>query len=327
MVRMAFMRTLPALCAALLLTACGKTEPPTTAPSTQAATAPATLPAGPRIVSTVPAATLNLVLIGAVDTLLGISSYDQPFLPEDKQNLPIVGDYLRMNYETLIALHPTAVIIQDAEARIPETLKELATKHHFEIVNIKLDNTADIWSAVQTLGRISLHENAATDAITEAKEELHLLSIATKDRPHPKVLYVLERSPMSVAGGGSFLGEMVELAGGENVGAKVPGLYPVISKETLVTLAPDVLLISAPSQMPQHDNDDRLEPFAHLPIPAAWNNHIYLVTDGDAMVASLKLPKQVQGLAAMIHKGESNTATSPAGGTGSAGGAGGGGQP
>ncbi|HUO07979.1 MAG TPA: ABC transporter substrate-binding protein [Phycisphaerae bacterium] len=311
---MIFSRLFLAASLVLLLAACGRTEAPATAPATQTASAPDTIPAGPRIVSTVPAATLNLVLIGAVDTLVGISTYDQPFLPDDKQNLPIVGDYFHLSYETLVALHPTAIIIQDAEPRIPTRLRELATQHHFDIVNIKIDTMEDIWGAVKTLGKVSNHDAGAAAGITEAREELKLLSIAMENRPHPKVLYVLERSPMSVAGSGSFMGEIIELAGGENVGAKVPGLYPAISNETLVKLAPDVLLISAPSQMPQHDNDDRLEPFAHLPIPAAWNNRIFLVTDGDAMVASLKLPRQVQELAAMIHKGESSTATSPAGG-------------
>ncbi len=51
--------------------------------------------------------------------------------------------------------------------------------------------------------------------------------------------------------------QMVTLAGGENVGAKVGKFFPVIRNETLVKLAPDVLLISAPDQPAQQENDPR----------------------------------------------------------------------
>jgi len=301
---MTLRRWLPLICAILLLTACGKTEPAaTTAPV--AGTAPATM-AGPRIVSTVPAATLNLVLIGAADRLVGVSKYDQIFLPEDRQNLPIVGDYETMNYETLVSLHPTAIIVQAAEPRIPARLRDVAAQYHFDIVNIKLDTVDDIWKTVAVLGKISGRDDAAAKAVADAQEDMKVMAAAMENRPRPKVVYVLERSPMSIAGGGTFMGQMVELAGGENVGTKVGGLYPTISNETLAKLAPDVLLVSAPEQAEQQENDDRLQPWMRLPIPAAWNHRIYLVTDGNAMVASLELPKQVQELAGMIHRGEVN---------------------
>ncbi len=309
MLPMTPLRILLVVFSALLLSACAKSEPTTTEPTTT--TAPATLPTGPRIVSTVPAATYNLTLIHAADTLVGISKYDQPFLPDDKQNLPIVGDYLNMNYETLIALHPTAIIVQYAPARIPDRLKELATQYHFDIVNIKLDTTKDIWGTVETLGKTSNHEADATKAIADAREQLALLDTAMKNRPHPKVLYIVEHSPIAVAGAGSFLDEMVTLAGGNNVGQQISGIYPAISKETLVTLAPDILLISAPSQSPQTADDPRLDEWKKLPIPAAWNNHIFLVTDGNAMVASVNLPNQVNDLAKLIQQAVPSTPSAP----------------
>src|SRR4051812_9436259 len=106
---------------ALLLAACGSGTP--TVPATSPAASQA---AGPRIVSTVPAATLNLVLIGAADRLVGVSKYDVLYLPPDKQNLPVVGDYNTLNYEQLVKLHPTTLIIQMAETRIEPKLRQVA---------------------------------------------------------------------------------------------------------------------------------------------------------------------------------------------------------
>src|SRR5262249_34860656 len=89
------------LCAAAMLSGCDK-------PATPVAAAPATGPGatvqaggGPRIVSKVPAATLNLVLIGGDKHLVGVSSFDKLVLPKDEQDLPVVGDYEQTNYEQL----------------------------------------------------------------------------------------------------------------------------------------------------------------------------------------------------------------------------------
>ena len=76
------------LCAvAVLVLATCKPGAPATGPAT---TASATMTAGPRIVSVVPAATLNLVLIGAADRLVGVTKYDQDILPEAQKNLAVV---------------------------------------------------------------------------------------------------------------------------------------------------------------------------------------------------------------------------------------------
>src|SRR4051812_14729778 len=109
---------------ALLLAACGSNTP--TVPATSPATTPTANSPGPRIVSTVPAATLNLVLIGAADRLVGVSKYDVLYLPPDKQNLPVVGDYNTLNYEQLVKLHPTTLVIQMAETRIEPKLRQVA---------------------------------------------------------------------------------------------------------------------------------------------------------------------------------------------------------
>ena len=151
---------------------------------------------------------------------------------------------------------------------------------------------------------MSGREVEAAKGVAEAKEYLRLAAVGMAGKARPRVVYVVGKSPLSIVGGGTFMGEMVEMAGGENVGATVGNSYPMIGNETLSKLSPDVLLISAPGEPEQVQNDVRLEPWLRLPIPAAWNKRVYLVTDGNAMMASLELPKQVQELAGMIHRGE-----------------------
>src|SRR6185295_9830228 len=100
------MRLRPFLILPLLATAFAACNRQPAPPPTS--TAPAETP-GPRIVSTVPAATLNLTLIGATNHLVGVTKYDRLFLPPDKQNLPTL-DSFNFNYEQLVKLRPTVLI-------------------------------------------------------------------------------------------------------------------------------------------------------------------------------------------------------------------------
>jgi iron complex transport system substrate-binding protein len=284
----------------LTLCACTKSEPSPPPPSPS--TAPTTAPLAPRIISLVPAATLNLVLIHAADRLVGVTKYDTLYLPDAQQNLPVVGDYETLNYEKLIALHPTDVLVQMDEPMIPARLRTLAAADHFTLTNIHLDTLDDLWHTVALLGHLSGHDTDATRAILTAHAELHEIADSLQHQPRPKVLYAIGTNPLAVAGAKTFMDQMVTLAGGENLGAKVGTFFPNISNETLIHLAPDVLLISAPDQPEQQDHDPRLDAWQRYQIPAVWNDRIWLVTDGNSLMASVDLPRQVRELSKLIHK-------------------------
>jgi iron complex transport system substrate-binding protein len=294
---------------ALTLCACTKSAPP---PTTAPATAPTTASASPRIISLVPAATFNLVLIHAADCLVGVTKYDQIYLPEAQQNLPIVGDYETLNYEKLVSLHPTDVLVQMDDPMIPQRLRTLAAEDHFTITNLHLDTLDDLWKTVATLGKISGHDIDASRAVMTAQAELQEIADALHDQPKPKVLYILGTSPLSIAGSKTFMDQMVTLAGGDNLGAKIGTFFPTISNETLIHLAPDVLLISAPDQPDQQPTDPRLDSWQRFQIPAVWNDRVWLVTDGNSLMASVDIAKQVRALSKLIHKGASATSKPPA---------------
>jgi iron complex transport system substrate-binding protein len=259
----------------------------------------------------VPAATLNLVLIHAADALVGVTKYDTLYLPDAQKNLPIVGDYETLNYETLLSLHPTDVLVQMDDPMIPARLRTLAAAHHITITNIHLDTLEDLWKTVAILGHISGHDADAQRATMTAHAELQEITDELRGVPRPKVLYVLGGSPLSVAGAKTFMDQMVTLAGGDNLGAKVGTFFPTISNETLVRLAPDVLLISAPDQPEQQPHDPRVDSWQRFQIPAVWNDRVWLVTDGNSLIASVDIARQVHALSKLIHKGAGGAAKSP----------------
>ena len=147
------------------LNACERDPVSKSAATTGSGTPSAAPVSGPRIISTVPAATEQLLQIGAADLLVGVSTYDAPILPPGKENLPVVGDYDTLDYELLVKLRPTALVVQMTPSHITSALQKIIADQHIELVNVKLDSLSDLYATAAALGRISGHQKEADSAI------------------------------------------------------------------------------------------------------------------------------------------------------------------
>jgi iron complex transport system substrate-binding protein len=295
-----------------IITGCDRDANPATAPAgsnatTQAGGSPRQAGGymGPTIVSTVPAATMQLIQLGAVNDLVGVSKYDIPILPSGKENLPVVGDYDTLNYELLLKLKPSALVVQMTPSHLTPRLKQIIDDQHITLVNVKLDTLADLYATAQALGNAAQRPKIASDAVTALQQHLADIRRQWADGPQPKVVYMLATSPIMVVGRGTFMDEELAIAGAQNMGAASGEGYPTINRENLIALAPDVLLIAAPGEPPnQGAQDPRIIPWIDLPIPAARKNRIYLITDPNGELATLVIADQVRALARTIHEAD-----------------------
>ena len=257
---------------------------------------------GRRIISTVPAATLNIVQIGGVNTLVGVSKYDLVSLPADKQNMPVVGDYEKINYEALLRLKPTVLIVQTSPEKIEPRLREVVEREKIELVNTKLDTLADLWQTVAMLGRVTGKEREAGEKIALARGQLKDIAekVAARVKNRPKVLYVVGRDPVIVAGGKTFMEEVITAAGGINVGAEAGRGYPTINREVCLRLAPEVILIGQPGAPPEQADDPRVAEWLDLATPAAKSKRIYVLTDVNGQLATLAIAETVRQIAELL---------------------------
>ncbi|HMD53556.1 MAG TPA: ABC transporter substrate-binding protein [Phycisphaerae bacterium] len=256
----------------------------------------------PRIISTVPAATQILIQIGGAYTLVGVSSYDPPLLKPPLNSLPVVGDYMNLDYELLLVLHPTALIIQMAPSRVPSELTEFTQEHQIHLVNLPLTTLDQMYQSARVLGQISGREKQAAGAVTALEAHLAQISAHYATAWHPRVIYIEDAQPLRIVGSENFMDAMITLAGGQNVGTLAGVNSPVIDRETLVDLAPDVLLIAAPGQKASTGPDDpRISAWSDLSLPAAEYHRIYLMRSPGAEMPTLNIDAQVQSLAKMIH--------------------------
>jgi len=192
-----------------------------------------------RIVSLVPSATETLRAIGASDALVGVTDYDEEGWTED---LPSVGGGLEPNLEALVALRPDAVIRFHGEQdpRTPERLDELGVRH----VAVRPVSLDDLFETNRIVGELA-GRSAAADSLSEAiRSGLETLADDVAGLTRKRVGYMLGGSPPWVSGPGTYVVEILRLAGGDNVFADLESPYQAISPEELRSRQIDVVLVT-----------------------------------------------------------------------------------
>jgi iron complex transport system substrate-binding protein len=120
-------------------------------------------------------------------------------------------------------------------------------------------------------------------------------------RGAPKVLFVFGRDAGAVAnvdgaGPGTFLDELIRYAGGKNVLAGFDTPYPKVRLETIVRLAPEVIIDNVP------EGKDPLAAWSGFTtIPAVRDRRVHAVRDRALLIPGPNLPRSVERLAAIIH--------------------------
>lgn len=215
-----------AVLAAAACLVCG----PDAAPPTAAEPAPA------RIVSFLPQVTELLVALGESDRLAGrISSESDSLL----RRLPDVGNPVTPNLELIARLDPDLVIAWKGADAAGDLLELFGRERVWLTASERL---ADLWTNLEHLGHI-LHREAEAEALAgRLQRELTRIEQTTAARPAPGVLYVVWDDPPIAAGPGSFLHELIGIAGGRNVFADVKLAWPTVSFEGIVARDPDIVI-------------------------------------------------------------------------------------
>jgi iron complex transport system substrate-binding protein len=194
-----------------------------------------------RIVSMVPNLTEILYAIGAGDRLVGRTSYDR--IPPQVMSVPDLGPGLRPNVEAVLAARPDLVILYGSQDNRDAARRLRAAG--VMTASYKVDRVADFARVTEVLGRLTGDTAAARVTIDTVERTLAATLERTVAAPRPRVFWFLWENPLLAVGGGSFLNELLKVAGGRNVYDSLPEPSPPVSFEDLVRRDPDIVLASA----------------------------------------------------------------------------------
>ena len=190
-----------------------------------------------RIVSLAPSVTEMLFAIGAGEQLVGVTQFCN--YPPEALMKPKVG-YGNPNLESLVALQPD-LVLAPSEMVKPDTALKL-DQLKIPVFFLKDTNVEDILIHIQTLGRMLDRSTAANAVATELRGRIAQIKLRTEKLSPVRVLYVLNSQPLITVGPGSFIDQLIVLAGGINVAAKSGSAYPRLSMEAVIQDDPEVLV-------------------------------------------------------------------------------------
>jgi len=195
-----------------------------------------------RIVSTSPSTTEILFALGLGDRVVGVSDFCR--YPPEVTSLPRIGNVLHPDLERIVTLRPDLVVLNERSTDFARRLSAA----ELPFVAVSITTLADVTSAIVRIGEaagIDAHARAIAAGIDV---RLRGIRSRTPAGPRPKVLLILGRAPNELtgiiaAGAGSYLNDLIEIAGGTNAVSSVSAPpYPKLSLESVLSLNPDVIV-------------------------------------------------------------------------------------
>jgi len=258
-----------------------------------------------RIVSTSPSITETLFALGLGDRVVGVSTFCR--FPPAVGSLPKIGTFLRPDAELIARLKPNLVVIHAGPSGIEQRLTAL----RIPFATVKRGRLPDVYSSIRTIADAAGVPDQAKTLIAQLESRLQRVRGAVAGRTPQRVLLILGRragtlTDLIAVGRESYLTDLVTIAGGVNVLADegVPE-YPRISMETVIRLAPDVIIDAG-------DMGDALEErrvrkattealWKGQPLAASRAGRVHAVTSDAFVVPGPRVVEAAETMALWLH--------------------------
>jgi iron complex transport system substrate-binding protein len=232
--------------------------------------------------------------IGAGDLLVGrTESCDYP--PDAVRRVPVTGGFGTPYLEPLLAARPTHVL--KTVLADPELTRRLESLR-IPVVHVPCTRLDEIPVALGQLGALTGHTAEAqrlTDTIRAGIDRARAEGAALNRRPSVLLLFAPD-TPIT-AGRNAFISELLELAGGTNVGASSLSDYYHVSLEWLILQNPDIILclFDTPACEPYTLFNNQV---GWKALSAVQQRRVYTVADLNTV--SRPGPRVLEGLAQLI---------------------------
>jgi len=191
-----------------------------------------------RIVSLAPATTELAFALGLGDRLVGRTTWCD--FPAAARSVPDVGAGIRPNIEAVAAQRPDLVLLYASEAN-RGALEELE-KLGIHVAVMRVDRADDMRRAARLLATLA-GRPAAGDSLVAAFDTALAAASVTAAGRRPRVYVDVQSEPPMTVGAGSYLSEILEAAGAENVFGDVTASSAPVSLEAIAARDPDAVLV------------------------------------------------------------------------------------
>jgi iron complex transport system substrate-binding protein len=260
-----------------------------------------TIAAAPaRIISLAPSNTEILFAVGAGNLVVGVTKYCD--YPVEAQQLPQIGGFSAksISIETIVALKPDLVLANSSGQDSVITALEQA---HIKVIAVKAASFEDVYANLQMVGAITGHAAEATAVVDEMKARVAAITekiAAIPQNQPPTVFWEVFDEPLMTAGPGTFVSQMIVIAGGVNLFADLSEDYPQVSAEEIIKRNPAFIL--GPDS---HGDKLIAEQLATRPgwdqIDAVKNGRVFLVDGNTSSRSGPRLVDALESIAKVLY--------------------------
>lgn len=252
-----------------------------------------TVPDSPKqVVALAPSVAEIVFAIGRQELLKGVTQYSN--YPPEAKRIYQVGSYIKPDVERIVALQPDLCIaIKDGN---PKEAVERLMSLGIPVYAIDPRSLDTVLASISQIGELLNAQETAHALVKSLQARIDAVAaLAAKIDRRPRVFVQIGVSPIVSVGSQTFIHELIERAGGMNLAeGRTP--YPRFSREQVLALAPEVIIITSMERAVIFEQV-KAEWAGWPTLPAARNQRIH-IEDSDLL--DRPTPRLVDGLEHLI---------------------------
>jgi iron complex transport system substrate-binding protein len=252
---------------------------------------------GTRVAVIAPAAAEMLEALDLLDRVVAVGEFG-PW-PTEIAELPVTGGYDAPNVERLLSLEADLVITAASQAGIAshQRLESLGV----EVLALDTSTFEGVFASLEAVGRAFDRTTEAERKAQEMRGALGAIADRTAALATRRVLFVVGRDPLYVAGPGSHIDRMIRLAGGENVAHDALSSYQQMSLEAALERLPEVIIDTSDNR-PSAVRGREPGPWARWDfLPAVRYDRVYAVDPSLLVIPGIRLPEMTRLVGRLVH--------------------------
>jgi iron complex transport system substrate-binding protein len=238
------------------------------------------------IISLAPNNTEILFALGLGDKVVGVTSFCD--YPEEALAVEKIGDFNGINLEKIIELNPDLVLNYgpgdvDDNARLKEA--------GIQMLAFLPESIDAVINTINTIGQATGSTEQSKELTNNMMAKKNEILVLVKGADKKKVFYEIWHDPLMAAGPGSFMDQLITLAGGTNIAENAEGDYAQYDLEQLIERNPEVYLTTA--DMPDKTPESMMARPGFENIEAMKTGNVHVL---DANITSRSGPRVVEAL-------------------------------
>jgi iron complex transport system substrate-binding protein len=263
-----------------------------------------------RIVSTAPSITEILFALGLGDRVAGVTTFCT--YPAEAMKKPKIGGYANPSIEAILALRPDLVVVLRDARQSGAKLRSMGL-NTIDLDSRDVNSIAGIYSSIERIGTAAGVPDRARELTGRLRSELDSVRARAAKLSRKRVMFLIGRTPRTLegliaVGKASFISELMEVAGGDNIFNDAVAPYPKVSIEEVLARNPDVILdmgdIPRESSITEQHKQSVVQLWRRYPaLKAVRENAVYAVASDALVIAGPRAAEAARILARLLHPG------------------------